>query len=419
MLAYHREARLVGALMQHTLCITFTPDGIVTHASQPFLEAMGYRWEELKGQHHRLFCAPEDVNTADYQAFWETLRAGHAQSDTFCRYARNGEEVWLEATYFPVTNRRGRVVEITKVANLVTGHHQRGASRKAIMQALNQSMAVIEFHPDGTIMEANDNFLRATGYRLDELEGQHHRMLCTEAFYRDEPDFWARLADGEYRSGSFERMTASGESLWLEATYNPVRDEHGRIVKVIKFATDITADVAETQAAKRAVESARASSTQTTQIAANGLAHLKNIVEGAQRTAAEVDAAQQMLTTLREQASNINNITSAIARIAAQTNLLSLNAAVEAARAGEQGKGFSVVASEVRSLANSASDSAREIERVLSANQALTADAAAKMNEVVEVSRHSETHVSDIEKIVNEILAGAREVSLSVDQLAS
>lgn len=306
MLAYYREARLVSAMMQHTLCIHFTAEGLVTHASQLFLEALGYGWEDVKGQHHHMFCAPEDVNTTGYQAFWDTLRGGHAQSGTFCRYARGGEEVWLEATYFPVTDRRGRVVEIVKVANVVTEDHQRAVSKDAVLQALEHSMAVIEFWPDGNIVNANDNFLDAMGYRMADLEGKHHRMLCTETFYCDEPDFWARLAEGEYRSGSFERITASGASLWLEATYNPVRDECGRIVKVVKFATDITADVAETQTARQAVESARASSTQTTEIAAKGLAHLKNIVAGAQRTANEVNAAQQMLTTLREQAANIN-----------------------------------------------------------------------------------------------------------------
>lgn len=419
MLAHQREARLVDAMMQHTLCITFTPEGLVTHASRPFMDALGYQWDEIKGQHHRIFCTSEDVNSADYQAFWKTLRAGHAQSGTFCRLNRSGEETWLEAHYFPVTNRRGKVTEIVKVANDVTAEHQRASSRQAILQALEQSMAVIEFHPDGTIMHANQNFLDAVGYRMSDLAGQHHRMLCTEAFYREHPDFWDRLANDEYRKGRFERITSRGESIWLEATYNPVKDDRGRVVKVVKFASDVTDEVEQAKAASRAVESARATSTQTTEIAANGLTHLQNVVSGAQKTANEVDAARQMMATLREQATNINQITGAISRIASQTNLLSLNAAVEAARAGEQGKGFSVVASEVRSLANSASESARQINEVLTENQNLTASAATKMNDVVDVSQQSQTHINDIESIVNEILTGARDVSQSIDQLAS
>lgn len=416
MLAHHREARLVSAMMQNTLCVTFTPEGVVTHASQPFLEAMGYSFDEIKNEHHRVFCGAKNADTEESRAFWQSLREGNVHSRTFCRYTREGEEIWLEATYFAITDRRGNVVEIVKIANVVTDYHQWAESRAAVLQALNHSMAVIEFWPDGTIITANQNFISAMGYGLAEIEGQHHRMLCTDDFYRQQPDFWQRLAQGEYRSGSFERIKANGESIWLEATYNPVRDDQGRTIKIVKFATDVTRDVAETAAARRAVESARASSTQTTESAANGLAHLKGIVDEARRTAAD---AEIMLTRLREQAKNIHDITDTISSIASQTNLLSLNAAVEAARAGEQGKGFAVVASEVRSLANRASESVHEINRVITENQQLTAEAAAKMTEVVEVSRSSQAHVSDIEKNVNDILANAQEIAQSVEQLTS
>ncbi len=416
MLAHHREACLVRAIMQHTLFVTFTPDGVVTHASQPFLEAMGYSFDEIKNAHHRVFCGAKEADTEESRAFWQSLREGNVHSRTFCRYTREGEEVWFEATYFAITDRRGKVIEIAKTANIVTDYHQWAESRAAVLHALNHSMAVIEFLPDGTIITANQNFLSAMGYELADIEGQHHRMLCTDDFYRRHPDFWERLAQGNYRSGSFERVKANGESIWLEATYNPVQDEHGDTLKIVKFATDITDDVAETAAARRAVESARASSTQTTESAANGLAHLKGIVDEARRNAAD---AETMLTRLREQAKNIHDITDTISSIASQTNLLSLNAAVEAARAGEQGKGFAVVAGEVRNLAHKASEAVHEINRVIAENQQLTADAAAKMTEVVEVSLSSQAHVSDIEKNVNEILENAQEIAQSVEQLTS
>ncbi len=114
---------------------------------------------------------------------------------------------------------------------------------EALFAALSKSQAVIEFQPDGTIVNANDNFIKALGYvALEDFKGKHHSLFCDKAYvaspaYRD---FWSRLGRGEFQSGEFMRVTRDGKEIWIQATYNPVTDSHGRVVKVVKFASDIT-----------------------------------------------------------------------------------------------------------------------------------------------------------------------------------
>ncbi|MDR5873536.1 PAS domain-containing methyl-accepting chemotaxis protein [Halomonas sp. CUBES01] len=406
------------ALMAHTACIEFTPTGIIKTASQRFLDVMGYRLDEIEGQHHRMFCRHEDASSSAYTAFWQTLAGGESVQGKFKRVTAEGKNVWLEASYFPIRNRNGRVTKVFKVANDITEAHQEAWRKDAVLQALDSSMAVIEFTPTGEILNANANFERAMGYRNEQLVGTHHRRFCTDAFEQQHPHFWQELANGEFKQGKFERLDAKGNSIWLEATYNPIVDAEGQVYKVVKFATDITTAVQEANQAKEAVLAAQQTSSQTEQIAQNGLSHLQHVLDDAQQSAQALKEAQQLVESLNEQAKSINMITDAIAKIANQTNLLSLNAAVEAARAGEQGRGFAVVANEVRQLAKGSNDAVAEITRVLKDNSELVDRTTETMKQVIDRSQSSQTSIGEIETIVNEILTGSRNVSTSIDQLA-
>lgn len=406
------------ALNQHTACISFTPEGIILGASELFLNTVGYTLDQIKGQHHRMFCSPEETSSRKYHDFWQTLAAGESQHGHFKRIDSKGDEIWLEATYLPVKNRGGKILRIFKVANDVTQQHQSAAREKAILEALNNSMAVIEFTPNGDILNANDNFQRTMGYTNAQLMGKHHEMFCPSGFYQTQPNFWRDLSLGKGMQGKFERIDSQGRSVWLEATYNPIKDSQGNVVKVVKFATDITRSVEIADSATRAVLAAQSTSSQTEQIAQNGLNHLQRVVQDAETAALTLAEAQQLIAALNKQALSINSITESIARIANQTNLLSLNAAVEAARAGEQGRGFAVVANEVRRLAKGSSEAVDDITRVLKENTALVERTTQAMQLVVKQGESSQTSVSEIETIVNEILIGARSVSNSIDQLA-
>ncbi|MEG3079765.1 PAS domain-containing methyl-accepting chemotaxis protein [Halomonas sp. 5021] len=405
------------ALMQHTACIEFTPDGIILDASKQFLDAVGYSREAVKGQHHRLFCTEKEASSSAYRSFWRSLSEGESHQGTFKRIDARGQPIWLEATYVPVCNRQGRVVSVFKVANDVTAEHQEAARKDAVLQALDSSMAVIEFTPTGDIINANTNFEQAVGYTNEQLAGTHHRQLCPPSFYQQNPHFWEELARGEFKQGKFERLDSRGRSLWLEATYNPITDANGEVFKVVKFATDITSAMQEAQAANQAVLTAQSTSSETEQIAQSGLSHLQRVLEDAQQSAQALSEAQRLVESLNEQAKNINMITEAIANIANQTNLLSLNAAVEAARAGEQGRGFAVVANEVRQLAKGSSEAVDSITLVLRENSDLVTRTTQTMKQVIDRSESSQASISEIETIVNEILTGSRNVSSSIDQL--
>jgi methyl-accepting chemotaxis protein len=115
------------------------------------------------------------------------------------------------------------------------------------MEALHRSQAVIEFELDGTIRNANRNFLDCLGYELDEIRGEHHALFVdpAQAKTREYRQFWSDLAAGRFVAGEFRRLAKGGREVWIQATYNPIRDASGKPVKVVKFATDITAMVAQ------------------------------------------------------------------------------------------------------------------------------------------------------------------------------
>lgn len=417
MLPSFSASMLQSGLQQHTACISFSPDGIILHASQLFLDTMGYALEEIKGEHHRLFCFPQDVNTQAYRSFWESLSIGERQQGLFRRANAAQEERWLEATYIPITNRRGKVVQIFKIAHDVTDKHQQASRDHAVLEALNSSNGVIEFTSEGVILNANRNFEEVTGYSLSEMQGEHHRIFCSDDFYREHPRFWEELANGDFKQGKFKRFNAQGGVLWLEATYNPIFDKQGNVEKVIKFATDVTDEMQSMEEARTTVDNARASSTQTESIAQEGLKHLQEVISHFDQAGRTLGEAQGLIGDLNNQAERINQTTTTIAKIASQTNLLSLNAAVEAARAGEQGRGFAVVANEVRQLAQGSSDAVEEISRVLKENNALVMRTTQAMQQVVQQGDVSQSSVNEIESIVNEILQGAQSVSRSIEQL--
>ena len=417
MASARKFSALYRALSSHTACIVFRPDGTILEASDAFLFAVGYRLGEVRGQHHRMFCAPEIYQDSSYQEFWQGLANGQSRTGTFRRVAANGDPLWLEATYIPVRSIRGKVSYILKIANDVTRQRLSSDGQDAILTALNNSMAVIEFSPQGEILDANSNFLITMGYRLEDILGQHHRIFCDDTFYQDNPEFWSELAANTFKQGRFMRFSAKGEPIWLEATYNPVTDSAGNVIRVIKFATDISSAVENEHAARTAVESARVTATQTESIAASGLGQLEEAVNSSRQAGDEIRATQEIVAALEEQTRTINGITDSISRIAQQTNLLSLNAAVEAARAGEHGRGFAVVAREVRELSQGSTLAAKQITHVLNDNNERIRQTNQKITDVVVQSENSQQRVGEAQQVIREILGGAQKVSAAIRDL--
>ncbi len=315
----------LDAIGQNVATIRFTPDGQILSANPLFLAVVGYSADELVGKHHRIFCEEDFQASAAYVRFWKELASGTPQRGVFKRLRRDGTPVWLEATYFPVKNAEGAVVEVLKIAADVTRNHSELLLLNAINDAIRQSMAVIEFTPDGEILDANENFLRLFGYSLKSLKGQHHRMLCFDEFYRENPDFWARLRHGEFSRGHFERRSAAGERVHIEATYNPVKDSSGRIIKVIKFAIDVTEQVNRNEEVRRAAELSFSTAEETAQISTRGIDSLDQSVALSAKTLSMVNTAVGLISQLTHQTKDIENIVTTIQSVAEQTNLLALN----------------------------------------------------------------------------------------------
>ncbi len=447
-----RPAALVAALNNSQAIIEFTPDGTIIGANGNFLRLVGYRLEEIKGRHHGLFVPAEDRDGAAYREFWAKLKRGEYQAGQFKRIAKGGKEIWLEASYNPVLDRRGRPVRIVKLATDISAQKATQADVVGKLQALDRSQAVIEFGLDGTIITANDNFLNLLGYRLEEIKGHHH-SLFVDPVYRESDEyrqFWERLNRGDYQTAQYRRIGKGGKEVWIEASYNPILDAAGKPCKVVKFATDLSrrkqqnaalaqgfetgvkalakavassAETMETTAQSLAAASEQtgrqsaAVSTASEQLAASINEISRQIAEATRIIGVAVTAAhdsRQKVSDLVGAATKIGEVTQLITEVASQTNLLALNATIEAARAGDAGKGFAVVASEVKSLANQTAKATEEIAQQIKGIQDASQGTASAIHEIATTIAQVSEISTSISGAVEEQSVATREVSANI-----
>ena len=233
-----------AAISRSQAVIEFKMDGTIITANQNFLDAMGYRLDEIQGKHHQMFAPPDLRGSEAYKAFWASLNRGEFQAAEYKRIGKGGREVWIQASYNPILDDAGKPVKVIKFATDITEKKIRSMEDAGKISAIGRAQAVIEFNLDGTIITANENFLATVGYRLDEIQGKHHSMFVApgerdSAAYRE---FWAKLGRGEYEAAEYKRFGKGGKEVWILASYNPILDDAGKPFKVVKFASDVTAD---------------------------------------------------------------------------------------------------------------------------------------------------------------------------------
>jgi methyl-accepting chemotaxis protein len=471
---------IVAAIGTSMAVIEFDLDGTVLTANHNFLSALGYSLEEIQGKHHSMFVEEATRNSDGYRAFWAKLNRGEFDTGEYKRIGKNGREVWIQASYNPVRDREGRPTKVVKFASDITAQSIKVADFEAQISAIRRSNAVIAFQLDGTIVEANDNFLGLLGYSIDEVRGRKHSLFVDEA-ERNSPEyreFWAKLNRGEFHAGEYKRIGKGGKVCYIQATYNPIHDRDGRLVKVVKYATDATVMVQmranmekfqadavrmadgfeSTVAAIAGVVSA--SSTELEASAQGMAASTEETTRQAQAVAAASEqatrnvqtvasSAEQLTASIREIASRVQEASSisqvavrqanetsdtmaklgvssqeigqvvkVITSIAQQTNLLALNATIEAARAGEAGKGFAVVANEVKELARQTARATEEISNKITGVQSDTASAVQAIRDITGVINKINEISTTIAGAVEEQNAATSEISRNVGEAA-
>ncbi|WP_420549248.1 methyl-accepting chemotaxis protein [Curvivirga sp.] len=409
----------IDAINKSQAVIEFDLQGTIMDANQNFLNAMGYSLSEIKGKHHSMFVEPDYKNSQDYKDFWAGFKTGKFQQAEYCRLAKGGREVWIQASYNPLIGKNGRPYGVIKFATDITAQKLQNADYQGQVEAIGKSNAVISFELDGTIIEANSNFLGAVGYQQSEVQGRHHSIFM-DPKEKNTPqyrEFWAKLARGEYQAGEYKRIAKNGEEIWIQASYNPIFDMNGRPFKVVKYAVDITDQMndrmrrqdlqhqididlsqitesvnkvmnqteAATISSESASENVQAVATGAEELAASigeisaQVSHAREISASA---VAQAEDTNNVISGLAEASQKIGEVVALINDIAEQTNLLALNATIEAARAGDAGKGFAVVANEVKSLASQTANATNEIGTQISAVQESTRDSVAAIGSI-------------------------------------
>ncbi|MBD5770030.1 methyl-accepting chemotaxis protein [Marinomonas colpomeniae] len=410
------------SLDKEMLVIALTPDGVVKSVNENFIDELGIQSEDIVGKKLTDLVPSHSRDTNHYKALVNALKEEKHWAGAIEIEKKNGQEVWLRTIFQPILSGSSHEIkEFSLHCNDLTRTITNSREDQNIISALQRSTAVIEFDMSGNILTANGLFLGGMGYQLDQIQGKHHRIFCTEE-ESSSPEyirFWERLNQGQFVAERFKRIDSRGTIVWLEASYNPISDVYGRLYKVIKFATIITEQVAREVAISEAADIAFSTSQQTDRSAKKGSEVVKETVSVMHQLSDQMAQAAEGISELDKQSQLVGSIIQSIQGIADQTNLLALNAAIEAARAGEQGRGFAVVADEVRQLASRTSAATEEIVGVVMQNQALAEKAVALINEGKAQAEKGLNLSNEAGDVIVEIQDGAQRVVDAVGQFSN
>ncbi|UPK05040.1 PAS domain-containing methyl-accepting chemotaxis protein [Bradyrhizobium sp. 170] len=418
------DAGQIAAISRAQAVIAFEMNGTIVTANENFLKALGYTLAEIQGKHHSMFVDPSERDSAAYREFWARLNRGENQSAEYKRIGKGGREVWILASYNPVLDEKGKPFRVVKFATDVTKEKLATADLAGQIASISKSQAVIEFNMDGTIIGANQNFLKTVGYALDEIRGRHHSMFVDPserdgAAYRE---FWTSLNRGQYQAAEYKRIGKNGKEIWIQASYNPILDLNGKPFKVVKYATDTTAQVLVRMGNERVrgmMESVAAGAEELNASVREISEAMTKSRETASTAVGRVEAADAQAKRLNEAAQAMSGIVELIGNITGQINLLALNATIESARAGEAGRGFAVVASEVKNLATQAKQATDRIGQEIGNLNGISGDVVSALDSIKQAIQGVSEYVTATAAAVEEQSTVTSEMSSSMQRAAA
>ena len=394
----------IAAIGKSNAIIEFTLDGTILTANDNFLNAIGYSLSEIKGKHHGIFVDAVYRQSPEYRRFWEKLGRGEFDAGQYKRIAKGGREIWIQASYNAILDRKGRPFKVVKYASDITEQKLRNLDFEGQLAAIGKAQAVIEFSLDGKVLTANENFLKTLGYSLAEIKGQHHGMFV-EVAYRQSPEyrmFWEKLGRGEYDAGQYKRVGKGGKEIYIQASYNPILDADGRPMKVVKYATDVTAQVTAVRQTQEVVAAAKSNDLTKRIPMAGKSGDVAQLCEGVNGL---LDTMVSVVADIKSSAGEVSN---AAAEISTSTTDLSQRTEEQAASLEETSASMAEISTTVKKNAENAQQAnqfAGSTREVADRGGEVVAQAVSAMSRIEESSRK----ISDIISVIDEI---ARQTNL-------
>jgi methyl-accepting chemotaxis protein len=441
----------LAAIGRATPIIEFDLDGLVIHANEQFLKASGYKLSEIRGQHHRMFADTDQRDTNAYNDLWAAMRRGEMRSVQEKRQGKDGQPLWVQATYYPILDSFGNTRKVIKHTVNVTQQMLERADGVGQLAAISKAQAVLELALDGTVLTANGNFLNTFGYSLEEVRGRHH-SLFVEAGHADSGEYrsmWSKLARGEYDAGQYRCVAKGGRAVWIQASFNPILDAAGKPFKIVEYATDVTQQLSFSEQLRavvretRGVVSAAAAGDLSQRISLAGkdgdvaelargvneiIGVMKSLVEQISKTAGEVQVAAEEISTgnsnlsqrtaeqassLEETASSMEEMSSTVkqtAENAAQANRLAIDACAQAEKGGEVVGSAVTAMSGINASSNKIADIIGVIDEIAFQTNLLALNAAVEAARAGEQGRGFAVVASEVRSLAGRSATAAKEI---------